>query len=89
MKPKFRIGQRVKLKSYETIKSEIGSYVDRTGLVSDMPFGQYVVIEHIEISERNKEVKYFNYYLKNHRYLYHEKWFEDTLSKKINKILKI
>ena len=100
MNPKFKVGQRVKVKSFETIKNDIENekYGDSAGLMYNMIFGKWSIIEDIHHTRgrhfswyEDSQYRGFNYKLVDCpcNWWYGEDFLEIDLTEKITKLLKL
>lgn len=100
MKPKYKIGQKVKVKLKKTIISDIENkkYGDSVGIMDSMIFGRVSIITGIGFTKgrhfadcEDPDYRGFNYMLTDCHmdWWYGEDFLELTLNQKINKILKV
>ena len=93
VKPKFKIGDKVKMLSYGFLNEEKKEkkYFDNTGLVDNLKFGELLTITEINlvIDPKNINQPYYQYEVIEDYFSYHERWLRVPLNKKLDKLLKI
>lgn len=93
IKPKFKVGDRVKMFSHSFLRKEKqkDSYFDITGLVQSLKYDKTLTISgwHLVNDPNNNHPPYYQYEVIEDYHSYHERWLKVSLKEKLNKLLKI